>query len=47
MLNQEGYKKAILEVIKDPSGFKWHLLNEITYDRQMFFDDAPYTQDKS
>ena len=46
MLNEEGFKKDILEVIKDPSGFKWHLLNEITYDRQMFFDDAPYTQDK-
>ncbi len=46
MLNQEGYKKDILEAVKDPSGFKHHLLNDINYDREMFFTDAPFTKDK-
>ena len=46
MLINEGYKDDILAVIEDPSGFKWHLLNEVPYDYKMFFDDAPFTQDK-
>ena len=41
-----GYKEDILNAIKDPSAFKHHLLNDITYDRQMFFEDAPFTEDK-
>ena len=45
-LLDEGYKEDILKVIADPSGFKYHLLNDITYDRKMFFNDAPFTQDK-
>ena len=36
MLHKENYKKDIIDTIKDPSAFKWHLLNEITYDREMF-----------
>ena len=32
--------------MKDPSAFKHHLLNDITYDREMFFDDASMTADK-
>ena len=46
MLHKENYKKDIIDTIKDPSAFKWHLLNEITYDREMFFKDAPLTADK-
>ncbi len=46
MLQNENYKKDILETIKNPSHFKWHLLNEVTYDREMFFKDAPTTADK-
>jgi hypothetical protein len=46
MLQNENYKKDILETIKNPSHFKWHLLNEVTYDREMFFRDAPTTADK-
>ena len=46
MLVDEGYKEDILKVIADPSGFKYHLLNDITYDRKMFFNDAPFTDDK-
>ena len=42
----DNYKEDILKVIADPSGFKYHLLNDITYDRKMFFNDAPFTQDK-
>ena len=42
----EDYKEDILKVIADPSGFKHHLLNDITYDRKMFFNDAPFTDDK-
>ena len=45
-LIEEGYKNDILKVIDDPSGFKHHLLNDITYDRDMFFNDAPFTHDK-
>ena len=45
-LVEEGYKKEILKVIADPSAFKHHLLNNITYDRDIFFDDAPMTADK-
>ena len=39
-------KEDILNAIKDPSAFKHHLLNDITYDRKMFFEDAPFTPDK-
>ena len=46
MLNDESYKEDILKVIEDPSGFKHHLLNDITYDYKMFFEDAPFTEDK-
>ena len=46
MLQDEGYKKDIIDCINAPSGFKWHLLNEVTYDREMFFNDAPLTADK-
>jgi len=46
MLHEEGYLEALLEVEKNPSAFKWHLLNEVTYDRKIFFQDAPITQDK-
>jgi len=45
-LKEEGYKEEILKVIKDPSALKWHLENEIDYDREIFFDDAPSTFDK-
>ena len=45
-LEVEGYKKEILKVLADPSAFKHHLLNDITYDREMFFNDAPMTADK-
>ena len=45
-LLDEGYKEDILNAIKDPSAFKHHLLNDITYDRKMFFEDAPFTPDK-
>jgi len=45
-LLDEGYKEDILNAIKDPSAFKYHLLNDITYDRKMFFEDAPFTDDK-
>ena len=46
-LFDEGYKEDILNVIKDPSGFKYHLLNDIAYNRDIFFTDAPYTDDKA
>ena len=46
LLENQGYKNIILNHIKDPSAFKWHLLNEIEYDREMFFEDAPITADK-
>ena len=39
-------KDAILKTIQDPSAFKYHLLNDITYDRKMFFEDAPMTKAK-
>ena len=42
----EIYKEPILKSIVDPSAFKYHLLNDITYDRNMFFDDAPITSAK-
>ena len=35
-LFDEGYKEDILNVIKDPSGFKYHLLNDIAYNRDIF-----------
>lgn len=45
-LETEGYKWDILNAVKDPSAFMWHLQNEITYDRNIFFTDAPITKDK-
>ncbi|WP_440634294.1 primase-helicase family protein [Candidatus Pelagibacter sp. HIMB1746] len=39
-------KDAILKAIQDPSAFKYHLLNDITYDRKMFFEDAPMNKAK-
>jgi len=46
MLQDKNFKADILATIKNPSHFKWHLLNEVTYDREMFFNDAPTTADK-
>ena len=45
-LEDEGYKKEILKMIKDPSALKHHLLKDVKYDREMFFRDAPVTKDK-
>src|SRR6056300_103297 len=42
----EEYKEDILKAIQNPSAFKYHLLNDITYDRRMFFNDAPMTKAK-
>ena len=33
----EEYKEDILKAIQNPSAFKYHLLNDITYDREYFF----------
>ena len=46
MLHDEGYLQDLLKVENNPEAFKWHLLNEVVYDRKMFFQDAPFTQDK-
>ena len=46
LLINQGYKKDIIAVLNNPSAFKWHLLNEVEYDREMFFDDAPMNKDK-
>jgi hypothetical protein len=46
-LENEGYKKEILKVISDPSALKYHLMNEIQYDSEMFYQDAPLTDDKT
>ncbi len=45
-LIEEGHKAELLKVMNDPSALKWHLENEIDYDRDMFFQDAPMTEDK-
>jgi len=46
-LDEEGYKKEIFKNIKNPSAFKWHLLNEVTIeDKEIFFTDAPMNKDK-
>ena len=45
-LEEEGYKEEILKVIEDPSAFKWHLENEIEYDRKMFFKAPPMNEEK-
>jgi len=46
-LDDEGYKKDIFKHIKNPSFFKWHLLNEVTIeDESMFFTDPPMNKDK-
>jgi len=45
LINQD-YKKDIVAVLKNPSALKWHLLNEVKYDREMFFEDAPMNKDK-
>ena len=45
-LETQGYKQDILNAIKDPSAFKWHLLNEVEYDREMFFTRPPMNEDK-
>ena len=46
LLINQGYKKDIIAVLNNPSAFKWHLLNEVEYDREMFFEDAPMNKDK-
>ena len=46
MLENQEYKWAILETIKEPAAFKYHLMNEVKYNREMFFTDAPVTKDK-
>jgi len=45
-LEKEGFKKELLKIVNDPSAFKWHLENDIKYSREMFFEDAPMTEDK-
>ena len=46
-LDEEGYKKEIFKHVKNPSAFKWHLLNEVTIeDESMFFTDPPMNKDK-
>jgi len=46
-LDDEGYKKEIFKHVKNPSAFKWHLLNEVTIeDESMFFTDPPMNKDK-
>ena len=42
----KGYKQDLLSAIEDPSAFKYHLINEVEYDRGMFFQDAPFNEDK-
>ena len=42
----EQDKEAILKAIQNPGAFKYHLLNDITYNRKMFFEDAPMTEAK-
>ena len=37
MLIDRGYKKDLKALYDDPSAFKWHLMNEVKYDREMFF----------
>ena len=46
MLENNGYKEEVLKILRDPSAFKWHLENEIEYDRNMFFQRAPMNEDK-
>jgi len=46
LLINQGYKKDILAVLNNPSALKWHLLNEVKYNREMFFEDAPMNKDK-
>ena len=46
MLIDRGYKKDLKALYDDPSAFKWHLMNEVKYDREMFFQDAPMNEDK-
>ena len=45
-LRTEGYHKVLIDAIEDPSAFKYHLINEVEYDRDMFFIDAPLNEDK-
>ena len=46
-LDDEGYKKEIFKHVKNPSAFKWHLLNEVTIeDESIFFTDPPMNKDK-
>jgi len=42
----EFNKEHLLKATIDPSAFMYHLLNDITYDREMFFGDAPMTKAK-
>ena len=45
-LEKEGYKEELLKVIENPSALKWHLENEIEYDREMFFKAPPMNAEK-
>jgi len=46
-LDDEGFKGEIFKHVKNPSAFKWHLLNEVTIeDESMFFTDPPMNKDK-
>ena len=46
MLVNQGYKKDLKDLYDDPSAFKYHLMNEVKYDRNMFFENAPMNADK-
>jgi hypothetical protein len=46
MLINQGYKKDLKDLYDDPSAFKYHLMNEVKYDRDMFFENAPMNADK-
>ncbi len=37
MLIDRGYKKDLKALYDDPSAFKWHLMNEVKYDREIVF----------
>ena len=46
-LLEENFKEEVRKHIEDPSAFKWHLENEVEYDREMFFNDPPINDDKT
>ena len=46
MLIDKHYKADLKALYDDPSAFKWHLENEVEYNREMFFEPAPMNKDK-